>query len=94
MNTIENWLMNVALGKAVARVAIVIAAYISGPVVQGLAAKAGISVAVDPVKLQAELLSLCLIAFELFKARRAANPNSPTVQTDSSKPGAVLPPAP
>src|ERR1035437_1661328 len=84
----ENWLLNVFLGKLVARTAILIAAFVAGPVVQGLAAKAGIQVAIDPVKLGAELMVLGNAAFEWFKARRMANPNSPAVQTDAAKPGA------
>ena len=85
MERIENWLLNVALGKAVARVAVVIAAYVAGPVVQGLANKAGIGVSVDPKQLELGLQAGAHIAFEWFKARRAANPNSPAVQTDKSK---------
>ncbi len=90
MDKIEGWLLNVFLGKLVARAAILIAAYVAGPIVQGLATKAGISVAVDPAKLQVELMLLANAAFEWFKARRMANPNSPAVQTDASKPGAVV----
>lgn len=85
LNTVENWLMNVALGKLVARIAIIAASYVAGPVIQGFAGKVGIGLSVDPVKLQAELLTLAMAAFEWFKARRAANPASVTVQTDPAK---------
>jgi hypothetical protein len=88
MDKIEGWLLNVFLGKLVARAALIIAAYVAGPVVQNLAVKAGVSVSVDPAKLQVELMLLANAAFEWFKARRMANPNSPAVQTDAKKPGA------
>lgn len=82
MDKIEGWLLNVFLGKVLTRVAIVIAAYVAGPLVQGLAVNAGIHIAIDPAKLQAELMTLSLVAFEWFKKRRMANPSSPAVQTD------------
>ena len=85
MDKIEGWLLNVFLGKIVARTAVLAAAYVAGPVVQGLAAKAGVQVAVDPVKLQVELMILANAAFEWFKKRRMANPVSPATQTDPSK---------
>lgn len=85
MTTIENWLLNVFAGKLVARAAVLIAAYIAGPVVQGLAAKAGLSIAADPAKVQAGLMVAFNAAFEWFKARRMANPASPAVQTDPAK---------
>lgn len=77
--------MNVFAGKLVARAAVLIAAYVAGPVVQGLAAQAGLSVSVDPLKLQAGMMLLANAAFEWLKARRMDNPNSPAVQTDPSK---------
>jgi hypothetical protein len=82
INKIENWLLNVALGKFVARAVLVIVAYVGGPVFQGLAQKVGLEIQIDPVKLQAQLMTGLLALFEWFKARRAANPNSVTVQTD------------
>lgn len=88
LDKIENWALNVFLGKALTRLAIVAVAYVAGPVVQGLAAKAGLTVSIDPVKLQAELIALSLLALEWFKKRRAANPASVTVQTDATAPGA------
>ena len=89
MDKIEGWLLNVALGKFATRAAILIAAYVAGPIVQGLAAKAGLQIAIDPAKLQVEMMIGANAAFEWFKARRAANPNSPAIQTDASKPGAA-----
>jgi len=85
MERIENWLLNVAVGKAASRLALVVVAYVAGPVVQGLAQKSGVDIQIDPVKFQAQLVSAALLAFEWFKARRAANPNSPAVQTDVTK---------
>ncbi len=91
MDKIEGWLLNVFLGKLVARAAVIIAAYVAGPIVQGLATKAGVTVSVDPLKLQVEMMLLANAAFEWFKARRMANPNSPAVQTDARKPNAEIP---
>ena len=88
MNDIESWFLNVALGKFAAQAAVLIAAYVAGPVVQSLAAKAGVHIAVDPAKLQAELMILSTGALKWFESRRAANPNSPAVQTDATQPGA------
>ena len=90
IDKLEGWLLNVALGKYLGQAAILIAAYVAGPIVQGLAAKVGITVAIDPAKLQVELMTLALGAYHWFLARRAANPNSPVVQTDASKPQASV----
>lgn len=91
MNKLEDWLLNIFVGKVVARTAVMLAGYVAGPVVQSLAGKAGVSVSVDPLKLQAAMMIALQIGFEYFKARRMANPNSPAVQTDSSKVGVPLP---
>jgi len=90
MEQLENWLLNVALGKFVAQGAVLIAAYVAGPVVQGIAAKAGVTLAIDPTKLQAELMLLATGLLKWFEARRAANPESPAIQTDASKPCATV----
>lgn len=90
-NKIENWLLNVALGKFAARLALVIVSYAAGPAIQGLAAKIGIhGLTIDKAELQAYILAGALGAFEWFKARRAKNPNSPAVQTDATKPGGTI----
>ena len=85
---LENWLMNVAIGKAVSRGAVLLAGLIMGPVVQGFANQAGIDLHVDQTKLTGGLMLGANWLFEWFKAKRAANPASPTVQTDPKK---VLP---
>ena len=82
MDSIESYLLNVFAGKLIAHAAVLLSAYVAGPVVQTIAAKVGITVAIDPVKLQAELMVLFLSAYKWFEARRMANPNSPAVQTD------------
>ncbi len=82
---IEDWLLNKFAGKLVARAAVTIAAYVAGPVVQGLAAKAGVSISINPGELEAALIVGAHGVFEWFKARRMANPASPAVQTDKSK---------
>lgn len=81
---IEDWLLNKFAGKLLARAAVTIAAYVAGPVVQGLAAKAGIAVSVNPGELEAGLIVAAHSAFEWFKARRMKNPTSPAVQTDKT----------
>ena len=56
----------------------------------------GVHVQVGPVNqiaLTALISYLAHAAFELFKAKRAANPDSPTVQTDATKPNAGVVPA-
>ena len=45
MDKIESWFLNQFAGKLVARASILIAAYVAGPVVQGLAVKAGVQIA-------------------------------------------------
>ena len=89
INKIESWLLNVAIGKAVSRGAVLIAAYLSGPIVQGIAAQAGITLAVDQKELAGGLMLGANWLFEWFKARRAKNPASPAVQTN---PALVAPP--
>lgn len=86
----ENWLLNVLLGKLVARGAVLLAGFIMGPVVQGLAAQAGVDLHVDTMKLTGGLMIAANAGFEWFKARRMADPSSPAVQTNT----ALLPPNP
>ena len=87
---IEGWFFNKLAGKLVARAAVTIAAYLMSNPVQALLAKAGLSLAVDQSELTAGLIAGAHAAYEWFKAKRAASPNSPAVQTDASKPGGNL----
>lgn len=89
LNSVENWLLNVAIGKAVARLAVTAAAYAAAPAARALLLQAGISYSVDPAALAAGLIAAGHAAFEWFKARRAANPNSVTTQTN---PALIVPP--
>ena len=91
LNKLEGWLLNVFLGKLVARAAVSIVAFAGGSLFQGIAKKAGIVVSIDPVELQAGLMLGAHAAYEWFKARRMKNPESPAVQTDPSlTPGTVI----
>ena len=87
---IEGWLLNRFGGKILARLAVTIVAYLASAPIQALLAKAGISLAVNPDELTAGLIAGAHAIFEWFKARRAANPASPAIQTDASKPGAEI----
>lgn len=88
---IESWLLNVMLGKMVARGAALLVGLIMGPIVQGYANRAGVDLHIDTVKLTGGLMLGANWLFEWFKARRMANPASPAIQTDPAK-GAVVPP--
>lgn len=85
LNKIEDFLMNRFAGKAIARIAIVVAGYIAGPLASLVLAKTGVAIHVDPTEVQTSVTSALMLGFEWFKAKRAANPNSVTVQTDASK---------
>jgi hypothetical protein len=105
LDKIESFFMNQFAGKVIARGAVtlagVIAAYLGSPAAQagiakglGLLATVGLHVQIDPVNqtvLAGAFIAGAQWVFEWFKARRAANPASPTVQTDASKPGADVP---
>lgn len=82
MGKIEGWLLNVFAGKLVARAAVTIVAYVASAPAQALLAKAGVKLDINPAELSAGMIAGAHAAFEWFKARRAANPNSPAVQTD------------
>lgn len=88
LQKLEDFFLNKFVGKLIARAAVTVAGFVAGPLIQGKAAQLGFSISVDPQTLEAGGTALAHAAFEWFKARRAANPNSPAVQTDSSKPGA------
>lgn len=81
-NRIESWLLNVFVGKLVARAAVTIVAWVGSVGVQAILRQAGIQVQIDPAELTTGIIAGGHAAFEWFKARRAANPNSPAVQTD------------
>ncbi len=97
-----NQLAGKVLARGAASVASGVAAWLASAKVQLVVAKGitlaapllaavGLQVTVVPVNgvlLGSVAVGLAQVAFEWLKARRAANPNSPTVQTDASKPGA------
>ncbi len=70
MNKIETWLFNAFAGKVAARAAVSIAAYVAGPVIQGIANQAGIHVSIDPAELSTGMTLAGHAAFEWFKAWR------------------------
>jgi len=76
MNAIENWLLNVFLGKVVARAAVTVAsALAAGPVHEGLAA-IGLSVDINQTAFAAGVIGLGQAAFEWYKKKRLA-PTAP-----------------
>ena len=81
-NKLENWALNVFAGKMIARAAVLIAGYVAGPVVQGIAGKAGVSLSVDSGELSGAMMIGFNWLFEWFKKRRMASPASPATQTD------------
>lgn len=79
------------LGSAKVQAAISLGIAKAGPILDavGLHVQVG---AVNPILLTSLIGGAAQIAFEMFKASRASNPDSPTVQTDPAKPNAgVLP---
>ena len=72
---IENWMLNVFLGKLVARGVVLATAWLVGQ-----AASAHIQL--DPAQVSGALVLGANSLFEWVKARRMANPASPAVQTD------------
>ncbi len=90
MNSIENWIFNVYGGKIVARGAALAAAWVIAHALPAIAAKTGVPLPFTPEQITAGMLSLSMFIFETIKKFRMANPNSPAVQTDASKPGAVV----
>jgi hypothetical protein len=88
---IENWLLNVFAGKIVARLAVLIIAWLASPAVQGVLSQGGVGVTINPDTFSAGMIALAGAAFEYFKKRRMANPESPVIQTDATAPGANIP---
>lgn len=88
---LESWLLNVFVGKLVARAAVTVAGFLASAAVQGPLSQVGISVQIDEATLVAGMITLAHGAFEWFKKRRMANPNSPAVQTDPNEPGGTIP---
>lgn len=84
----ENWLLNVFMGKVFARLAVTLVGVVASLPVQHILAMAGIQVQIDPVALAGGMTILAHAAFEWFKSKRMANPASPAVQTDPGAPGA------
>ena len=77
-NKIESWLLNVFLGKLVARGVVLATAWLVGQ-------SASVHVQLDPAQVSGALMLFANWLFEWIKARRMANPLSPAVQTDASK---------
>jgi len=80
------------LGSDQAQAALVKGLALAGPILDA----AGVHVSSGPINQVAlgsaiggVLVAAAHAGFEWFKAKRAANPASPTVQTDASKPGAA-----
>lgn len=85
LNRVEGWLLNVFLGKLLARAAVTITAYVASTQVQNALALAGVhGLVIDRAELTAGLIAAAHVIFEYFKKRRMANPGSPAVQTDES----------
>ena len=83
---IEGWLFNVYGGKIVARGATLAAAWIFSKALPLIAAKTGVVIPFTEAQILGSLLAASMWAFEEIKRRRMANPASPAVQTDPSKP--------
>ena len=98
MNMIENYLLNVFLGKLIARGAVTVAGgligFLATDKAQSLLALLGVHLQIDQTTMVAGLTTIGAGAahagYEWFKARRMANPASPAVQTDQTAPGGTL----
>lgn len=86
MTKLEDFLLNKFAGKLIARGVVLLAGLVVGKA-------ASVGVHMDPTEVAGAFGLGATWLFEWFKARRMANPNSPAVQTDKSKPGAVPPTA-
>lgn len=87
MNTIENWIFNVLIGKLVARMVVTLVAALSSAAVKPILAQFGLHIEIDQAELTTGMIAAAHAAYEWFKARRMANPASPAVQTDPTAPG-------
>lgn len=85
LNKIEDFLMNKFAGKAITRLALVVAGVVCGNLIPAVTAYTGVPIAVSQADVVSSVTGALLLGFEWVKAKRAANPNSPTVQTDKSK---------
>ena len=85
LNKIEDFLMNRFAGKAITRLSLLVAGVICGKLLPAITAYTGVPIAVSQADVVASVTGALLLGFEWIKAKRAANPNSPTVQTDASK---------
>lgn len=90
LNKIEDFFLNKLAGQVIARLSILAATLVSGPLAAYVTAKTGVHLTVSPVEVQMAVGSLLTLAFGKLKAMRMANPNSPAVQTDASKPGSQV----
>lgn len=81
MTWLENFLLNQFGGKLIARGVVLASAFI-------VAQAAAEGLTLNPVEVTGALMIWADWAFEWFKKRRMANPNSPAIQTDP-KLGAV-----
>ena len=71
----ENWLLNVFVGKLVARACVTLAAFVASAGVQAALAHYGVhGVTIDPVELNTGAVLAGHAAFEAFKAWRAKAP--------------------
>ena len=90
INWLENWAFNVYGGKVVARGAALASAWLIAHAMPAFAAKFGIPVPFTPEQITGGMLSISMLIFETVKKIRMANPNSPAIQTDATKPGASI----
>ena len=91
MSKIENWLLNVFIGKVITRMAVTIIGLIASAPVQAVLAQMGVQVQIDSTTLAGGMIALAHAIFEYFKKRRMANPESPAIQTDAMAPQANVP---
>ena len=87
MNTIENWVFNVLIGKLVARLIVTLVAALSSAAVKPILAQFGLHVEIDQAQLTTGMIVTAHAVYEWVKAQRMANPASPAVQTDPTAPG-------
>lgn len=76
----ENWLLNVFVGKLVARACVTVASFAASAGVQAALAHYGVhGVTIDPVELNAGAVLLGHSAFEAFKAWHMKSQAAPVV---------------
>lgn len=85
----ENWLLNVFVGKLVARACVTVAAFVASQGVQAALAHYGVhGVTIDPVELNTGAIALGHAAFEWFKAWRLKQTAPGTVSLPNQTPSA------